>query len=109
MGRSMMRKLLFTVTIVVFGLAQSGCGAHQLCHDQDKLRCCLLDLYTNQIMDNLVRAHNGLPIIQLDYSQITAAVTLEASGSYGGNQQVGTSNLSNLPQKTLSITRSFTN
>jgi hypothetical protein len=57
-------------------LALSGCAVQQLHADQDRIRCALLDLYTNQIIDNLIRAHNGLPIIQLDYTNATAVVTV---------------------------------
>jgi hypothetical protein len=56
-----------------------------------------------------VRASNGLPIIQLDYSQLTATVTLSANATYGGSQQVGTSNVLKIPETTLEITRQFTN
>jgi len=46
-------------------LLLTGCRARQLCQDQDRIRCCVLDLYTNQIMDNLVRLHQCLPIVQM--------------------------------------------
>jgi len=39
----------------------TGCTAVQAVRDQDVIRARLLDLYTSQIMDNLVRARNGLP------------------------------------------------
>jgi hypothetical protein len=104
-----MRRSRLAVALVLLALLQSGCGTHQVCQDQDKLRCCLLNLYTNQIMDNLVRAYNGLPIIQLDYSQLTATVTLEETGSYGGSQQLAATNLLTLPPPVLAITRGFTN
>jgi hypothetical protein len=35
---------------------------------------------TNQIMDNLVRAHNGLPILHIDYDAITGTVTDNVNG-----------------------------
>src|SRR5436190_17301613 len=57
-------------------LALSGCAVKQLNADHDKIRTALLDLYTNQIIDNLVRASHGLPIIQLDYTNATALVTV---------------------------------
>jgi hypothetical protein len=54
----------------------SGCAVSQLHSDQDKLRSVFLDLYTNQTLDNLVRAANGLPIIQIDYAIGSADVSI---------------------------------
>jgi hypothetical protein len=62
-------------------LSLSGCAVRELCNDQDKIRHCLLHLYTNQIMDNLIRASQGLPIIQLDYSNATATITVRENAS----------------------------
>jgi hypothetical protein len=61
---------------LVLCVALSGCAVQQLSADHDKIRTALLDLYTNQIIDNLIRASNGLPIIQLDYSNATAVITV---------------------------------
>ncbi len=82
-----------------------GCRSAQLKRDQDHMRCALLDLYTNQIMDNLIRAHNGYPIVQLDYSDITGTITQNGNGSFGGNQTLQTE------RNELAITtlRQFTN
>jgi hypothetical protein len=63
-------------TSLICCLALSGCAVHQLHSDHDKIRTALLDLYTNQIIDNLIRAYNGLPIIQLDYTNAVATVTV---------------------------------
>jgi hypothetical protein len=54
-----------------------GCAADVLRTDHDKIRCALLDLYTAQIMENLVRTSRGLPIVQLDYPKVNATVTVE--------------------------------
>jgi hypothetical protein len=53
--------------------------------DHDKIRCVLLDLYTDQIMDNLIRAANGLPIIQLDYTNAAATITMRQTAMVGDN------------------------
>jgi hypothetical protein len=66
-------------------LTLSGCAVQQLQKDHDQIRTALLDLYTNQIIDNLIRAHNGLPIIQLDYTNATALVTVLDSESLSDN------------------------
>ena len=69
-----MRTVLFI--ICASSVACSGCAVSELHCDQDKIRTVLLDLYTNQIMDNLIRAGNGMPIIQLDYTNATASITV---------------------------------
>jgi hypothetical protein len=38
-------------------------------------------------MDNLIRVHNGLPIIQLDYSNITGTINQETSASISGSRE----------------------
>jgi hypothetical protein len=63
------------------GLGLVGCAVPELRNDQDRIRCTLLSLYTNQTLDNLVRAHNGLPIIQLDYTNANASVTVSENAS----------------------------
>ena len=73
-----MRALLLCLA---FGIALPGCAVRELRDDQDKIRCALLDLYTNQIIDNLIRASNGMPIIQLDYSNAQASITVKETGS----------------------------
>lgn len=102
-----MRGSTFFALILVLASSNLGCATHQLCRDQDSLRHCVLDLYTNQIMDNLVRAYNGLPIVQLDYSKLTATVTVEVDPSLGATQQFTLTNLLTLPAATLAKTRQF--
>jgi len=82
----------------------SGCAVFEAQKDQDKLRGALLDLYTNQIMDNLIRAHNRLPIIQLDYTTASAMVTIAATGSFSDSHAETTSNVLSLPSKAVSAT-----
>jgi hypothetical protein len=69
-------------------LANAGCRSRQLAYDQDKFRHAVLDLHTNQIMDNLVRIRRGLPILQVDYIHMTGTITQNANGSLGGSQTV---------------------
>jgi hypothetical protein len=76
-----MRRSIAILVLLSAGL--SGCAVHELHSDQDKIRCSLLDLYTNQIMDNLIRAHNKMPIIQVDYANATATVTAKEMSSLG--------------------------
>jgi hypothetical protein len=65
----------------VGSMATAGCAVGELRTDQDNIRTALLDLYTNQIMDNLIRASNGMPIIQLDYTNATATITVSECAS----------------------------
>lgn len=81
-----MRCLLSSVCLLAALL--SGCATGELHRDQDKLRDVVLDLYTNQIIDNLIRAKNGLPFIHIDYATITGNVTAKETASFGGNQEV---------------------
>ena len=70
-----MRRLTM-ILVLVCSSVQTGCVAHGLQNDQDKIRHTLLDLCTNQIMDNLIRQHNGMPIIHLDYSNAFSQITV---------------------------------
>ena len=89
-------------------LLASGCATRQLCGDEEKMRCCLLQLYTDQLMDNLIRASNGLPIIQLDYTDLTGTVTVEGTVNYSGNPQFTSRNDILLAAATaLETTRTF--
>jgi hypothetical protein len=87
--------------------AMSGCAVHVTHKDHDLIRSTLLDLYTNQIMDNLIRTANGMPIIHLDYTNAATQVTI--TNNIGGNEsQVSTaSNMFALPAATLTVTRSI--
>jgi hypothetical protein len=48
----------------------SGCLARQVAKDGKDFRQSLLDLYTDQLMDNLIRARSGQPFVQLAYSSL---------------------------------------
>ena len=82
------RQTLTAVLVFASALALvSGCRAQQLQSDQDRFRCALLEMETNQIMDNLVCAYNGLPIVHMDYSSITGTITQTPSGQISGSVQ----------------------
>ena len=59
----------------------NGCAVAQAHRDQDQMRTALLDLYTNQVIDNLIRARNCMPIIQLDYTQAQGMITLQTTAN----------------------------
>src|SRR4051812_29212877 len=55
----------------------TGCAVNGIYKDQNLIRATLLDLYTNQILDNLIRASHDLPIVQIDYTNATAQLTIK--------------------------------
>ena len=65
------RMAVLLATVVALG----GCRSSALQKDQDRFRQTILDSYTNQIMDNLIRASNAMPIVQVDFTNITGTVT----------------------------------
>ena len=95
------------IAILLCGAALSGCAVHEVHKDHDLIRTTLLDLYTNQIIDNLVRISNGLPIIQLDYTNAAAQVTITNTIGGSDSQVTSPSTVLALPAATLSITRSI--
>ena len=72
------------VTTVVLFLACGGCRSQQLGNDQNQFRQVLLTMYEDQLMDNLIRAKNRMPLLQLDYTNITGTVTHQGTASVGG-------------------------
>jgi hypothetical protein len=77
-----MRAHLITICVLM-SASLCGCAVREVQTDQDKIRCALLDLYTNQMMDNLIRAYNKMPIIQVDYANATSTVTVKETSSIG--------------------------
>ena len=65
-----------------------GCRSQQVAKDGIGSRHALLDMYTDQVMDNLIRAHCNLPFIQLAYHDILFSETDTLSGNAGVNQTV---------------------
>lgn len=97
-----MRKGLWAIFFAMF--LETGCATCRVASDQDGLRKAVLDLNTNQIMDNLIRLDKGLPIIHIDYSQLTGQVT--DSASVEGDLEQTVHHALSLP---LMITRELTN
>ena len=87
----------------------SGCAVSQAHRSQDQIRCALLDLYTDQVMDNLIRAHNRMPIVQLDYTQAQGMITLKNTGSIGDSQSWTKNTALSLPVLAKAVTRTTTN
>jgi hypothetical protein len=80
-----MRRFVAIAVIVVPCLAGiGGCRSQQLGYDQNQFRQVLLEMYEDQLMDNLIRAKNRMPLLHLDYTNITGTVTHSGSASVGG-------------------------
>jgi hypothetical protein len=95
------------ITACIIFLFCAGCAVPQVANDQDRLRGALLDLYTNQVMDNLIRTYNCMPIIQVDYTNAQGMVTVAASGTFGENQTVTNSTVTAIPALTQAVTRTI--
>jgi len=67
-----------------------GCLARQVAHDGIGLRQAILDMYTDQVMDNLIRARNNMPFVQLKYSQIQVNDSNDLSASAAIDQTINT-------------------
>jgi hypothetical protein len=100
----------YLIAPCIFVATLSGCAVYEMHKDQDLLRGTLLKLYTDQVLDNLIRASSGLPIIQIDYSSVGANVTVDASVT-GGDSNTAThvSMLTMAAAKTAAITRTALN
>jgi hypothetical protein len=66
----------FYVSVCACALVSPGCIVPELRKDNEQLRHNLVELNTNQVMDNLIRASHGLPIIQIDYT-CSAQITID--------------------------------
>jgi hypothetical protein len=78
----LLRRFYVTCTLL------TGCAATQIHYDAEKLRQKVLDFYAEEIMDNLIRASNGLFIVQLDLYDLTATVTTKLPVTVGGGQMI---------------------
>jgi hypothetical protein len=95
------RSLVALLTGLSILVLAPGCAVHQTRCDQDKIRTTLNTLYENQIIDNLVRAANGLPFAQIDYANATSTVTVTETADLGGGQTFEASRQLTLPVKAI--------
>jgi hypothetical protein len=72
----------------------AGCNASLLAVDQRSMRDRVLILYEDQFMDNLIRAHNRLPVVQIDYGAFTGTQvnTINAGATAGRTSSGGADN-----------------
>jgi hypothetical protein len=68
-----------------------------------------MDYVDDQIIDNLIRASHGLPIVQLDFSHIIAGASLKLTPQVGGGRtEMGVSNAAPNRQTVSSTTTAAT-
>jgi hypothetical protein len=70
--------------LVALGLV--GCRPELLENDQLAIRQSILDMYQDEVMDNLIRTELRLPVIEVDYRTMTGTVTSLTQGTAGYTQ-----------------------
>lgn len=72
-------RLTILLVCALGAFAIAGCRATQLGADQKGMREMILTLYEDQVLDNLVRARESRPMLQMDYSDIGGTIEQDAS------------------------------
>jgi len=93
----------------VLAVCAPGCLSRQVSRDGIGIRQSLLDMYTDQIMDNLIRARNGLPFVQLAYSSVQVQDVDSMTGSVQDTYNISSDRSSNAVGLVTSVLRRFSN
>jgi hypothetical protein len=64
----------------------TGCAAKTYQLEQSSLRQAIIELYEEQLKDNLARAYEGLPFVHVTYKQMTGQVTIAVNGQFTANE-----------------------
>jgi hypothetical protein len=83
------RRLLALLFIPV-AAALTGCVGPQVAKDSAELRKVARDLYTDQAVENLIRARTNMPFVQLKYSTLYIQVEKTVDASANVDQTVDT-------------------
>jgi hypothetical protein len=75
-----------TALLLATLVLSTGCYRSQIRNDGDQVRQALLDMYTSQTMDNLIRARRDLPFVQLNYHDVIIQATDQYTGTLSNNQ-----------------------
>src|SRR5437016_1004702 len=70
----------------VGGLILVGCTTTQLRWDATKMREQVMYYYNDEIMDNLIRAHEKLPFVHVDISTLTTIDASQITGTVGDGE-----------------------
>src|SRR5947208_16780283 len=79
--RGMLKPLPYVALLVVF--FSLGCQTSRLVREGNNGRAAILELYTSQALDNLIRARNHRPFVQLAYHNIAIQDGHSLSGAAG--------------------------
>jgi hypothetical protein len=73
----------YLLLILLGAMVSGGCLGRQFARDGASVQEAVADVYTNQAIENLIRARNNLPFVQLKFSGINVSDTddLTVSGS----------------------------
>ena len=78
------RNSVLAVTLLCTSLL-IGCQHQQMAYSGSAFRDALLDMYTEQAIDNLIRAYTGQPYVQLQYRDLLVQDTDVLEGTAGFN------------------------
>jgi hypothetical protein len=76
MRQVIVRYVYFLFTLLA-AVVSCGCLGRQFARDGASMQEAVADVYTDQAMENLIRAHNNLPFVQLKFSAINVSDTDE--------------------------------
>lgn len=85
----------------------SGCQACQVAKDGIGLRESLLTMYTDQVVDNLVRAHDGQAFVQLTYRDLLVQDTDSLGGGATAGWSEGSTHTKGAAGLFTSVARNF--
>jgi hypothetical protein len=104
-----MKRCLF-VALAAASLLNGGCLARQVARDGKDFRRALLDMYTDQVVDNLIRARCGHAFVQLAYRDLVVQ-DLDSKMATAGDQdtRTGVRSFDATKAIVLSFVRTFNN
>jgi hypothetical protein len=88
-------------------LAADGCLARQFARDGTSVQEAVADIYTDQAMENLIRARNNLPFVQLKFSGINVSDTDDLNLPLSVKQTVATARSLFTPTAMRTLTNEY--
>jgi hypothetical protein len=99
--------VLWGILLVGVPLCLTGCQSAQVERDGVDFRHALLDMYTEQTLDNLIRAREGLPFVQVTYRSLLVQDTDMLSGGGSAGWSEGSTHSSGAGAAFTSVSRMF--
>jgi hypothetical protein len=98
------------VLVALCALPLAGCLARQVEREGKQFRQALIGMYTDQVLDNLIRAYNNQPFVQVKYSELTVKSDATLTATADVNQQISTvRDLGLLPTVAGAVLRTLSN